>query len=161
MTTKPPGIPSLAPRPNAPISDLQGARTAPNPYPAAPNKPNIGRFWAKNADRPEKQTQSNPIHPFVSPLASRFTNPVSRAMARPDALSSPAPNKPNLPTPEITLTPVPRYPYRHTTLRPGPKNKPKQTQMLRPVPPNAASPLTKPQQDRSIAIFPKDQRSQM
>ena len=54
-----PGLLLLTPR----IRRFSSSRMRPDRSPSAPNKPNIRRFWPKNADRSEKQTQSKPISP--------------------------------------------------------------------------------------------------
>jgi hypothetical protein len=147
-----------------------GSRTAPRfTHPAAPNKP-------KRRRRPERNTvESNESHVPLA-LFSDLKSQISDTKSTATTLPSPAPNKPNLPTPKITLTQASRIFYRQTALRPDPENKPKQTQFtLTEVTPRATghgprvtnppakttSPLTKPQQDRSIAIFTKDERTQL
>jgi hypothetical protein len=72
-------------------------------------------------------TQNPASHPH--PVSRPNTLAPCRLTRRtPPSTYPTAPNKPNLPTPKITLTPASKIFYRQTALRPDPEDKPKQTQ---------------------------------
>ena len=56
------------------------------------NKPNLPRFWPKNADHPKKQTQSNPIAVGVLSLIERISGALALLVSQEvrDCPSAPA-----------------------------------------------------------------------
>ena len=162
MTTKrigfppfhPPATPA-PPRPGRPIPCHGGARTPPNPY--APNE---------NPQIPTPAVCANPQyppspHPTAPNKPNRRSRP-ERSAAKsngstcPPALSSFAPNKPNLPDPHFTISLLPAMFYREN--RPAdPGHKQTQTNPIsRPAPPNACprQPTTTCPCRRSIQMEP-------
>ena len=128
MTTQRLAILTSGPQPAGalqPSARSPQAQTPPRVYPSVPNKPNLPRLWPKNADQRKKQSQTKPIQgPRLGPF-SNLKSQISDAKGRPYALSSSAPNKPNLPGPEISLRLVYAVPYLEIQPLPGAQ---KQTQ---------------------------------
>jgi hypothetical protein len=114
-TSDPPATP-VHRHPNARISRPLFAELAPNRHATARNKPNNRLSWPQNADHPEKQSQFKPnLGGPLSPISS-LKSQISDTRGRPRALSSPAPNKANLPGPGIPLRRV--YAVAYVELRP-------------------------------------------
>jgi len=96
-------------------------------YPAAPNKPNLRRFWPKNADPRPKQTQSNPIGAAILSEAQRSRTDLAGVLSvveriRPRRLNSQISDKCQTPPtcPVITRAKQTQFPPTTHRLKPIP-----------------------------------------
>jgi len=135
-----------------PMSRSAGIETGRIRRASVQNKPNLPRFWPKNADHKKKQSQTNPIGAAVLSGAQRsrtdlpapvstLKSQISDAKGCPCALSSFAPNKPNLPGPWIPLRHS--YAVAYVEIQPVPEPQ-KQTQ---------TKPILMPDSSESVAGF--------
>jgi hypothetical protein len=70
-----PNKPNRRSRPERSAAQSNGSTHRSALPPCAPNKPNSRRFWPKNAGRPEKQSQTNPIAAGVLSAVERSLPP--------------------------------------------------------------------------------------
>jgi hypothetical protein len=82
-----PNKPNRRSRPERSAAQSNGSAHRSALSPSAPNKANFPRFQPKNTDRPQKQTQSNPIGEAILSEAQRSRMDLASVLIQPSALS--------------------------------------------------------------------------